>query len=324
MSAERQVNQKVLIAEDDGISRRLVETFLAKWGYEVAAATNGIEALRLLESENAPRLAILDWMMPGMEGIQICKRIRQYRDRPYVYMLLLTARNDQQDLLLGLELGADDYLTKPFDSKELRARLLVGERVLNLQDDLLLAQEQLRFRATHDSLTGIPNRTMVMDALHAELSRQKRDCSSFGVVLLDIDNFKKVNDTFGHLCGDEVLRTVAHRVKDCVRPYDTVGRFGGEEFLVIASRADVAGTVALAERIRATISSSAISTRAGEVTVTASLGVAVSGKSEIVHPEGLLNRADEALYRAKRLGRNQVLLADAPVLTTEQPAPRRW
>lgn len=313
-----QLRKKVLIAEDGAVSRAMLENLLLKWGYDVIAVSEGIEALEILEGENAPRLTILDWVMPGIEGTQICKRVRELKERPYVYILLLTARNDRNDLLHGLELGADDYLTKPFDSKELRARLLVGERILNLQDDLLSAQEELHFRATHDTLTGIPNRAMVMEALHVEINRQKRSHGGLGVILLDIDKFKHINDTKGHLCGDDVLRVVAQRVKDCVRPYDTVGRYGGEEFLIIAPAADLTGTMALADRVRTTISSIAVPTKAGEVIVTASLGVAVSAQGDNLRPDILLSLADEALYRAKRLGRNRVELSDVPVPAGEQ------
>ncbi len=312
---EAPARKKVLVAEDGAVSRRMLEVLLLKWGYEIVAASDGTRALEILEAEHAPRLAILDWMMPGIEGAQICARVRELKDHPYVYMLLLTARNQKQDLLRGLELGADDYLTKPFDAKELRARLLVGERILNLQDGLLTAQEELRFRATHDALTGIPNRPMVMEALRAELNRQRRGGGGVGVVLLDIDHFKSVNDTRGHLCGDEVLSAVAHLVKDCLRPYDTVGRYGGEEFLIVVSSTDGAGVMALAQRIRTAVSSSPIPTQFGDVPVTASLGVAVGNKDEGIHPESLLSRADQALYEAKRLGRNRVELADLPAWT---------
>jgi len=318
LNPQLQLRKKILIAEDGAVPRAMLENLLVKWGYQVVAVSDGIEALKILEGENAPRLAILDWVMPGIEGTQICKRVRERKERPYVYILLLTARNNREDLLRGLELGADDYLTKPFDSKELRARLLVGERILNLQDDLLSAHEELHFRATHDTLTGIPNRATVMEALHVEMNRQKRSHGGLGVILLDIDKFKNINDTRGHLCGDDVLRAVAHRLKECVRPYDTVGRYGGEEFLIIAPAADLNGTMALAERVRGTISSIAVPTKTGEVTVTASLGVAVSAQGDDLHPDTLLSRADEALYRAKRLGRNRVESGDASVHVGQQ------
>jgi len=319
MNIEAKPKKRVLIAEDDPVSRHLLKSVLAKWDYDVIVLTDGSAALRALESDDAPRLAILDWMMPGMEGPQICARIRERKNRPYIYVLLLTARSEKRDLLHGLELGADDYLTKPFDSEELRARLLVGERILTLQDDLIAAREELRFRATHDVLTGVANRAAVMDALRGELSRQVREQRSFGVILVDIDHFKNVNDTFGHLCGDEVLRGVTRRMKECVRPYDTLGRYGGEEFLIIASDVDSSGVMALGERIRHLVQSKPVVTQAGEVRVTVSLGAAVSAGARNADPQMLLRLADQALYRAKDNGRNRCELATTPESTALSP-----
>ncbi len=310
MSNQEQSKKRVLIAEDDPVSCHLLKSFLIKWGYDVAVATDGVAALKILESEDSPRLAVLDWMMPGVEGPQICQRIREDKNRPYVYVLLLTARTEKQDLLRGLGLGADDYLTKPFDAEELRARLLVGERILNLQDDLIAAREELRFRATHDILTGISNRASIMDALRSELSRQAREHRSFGVILADIDHFKNVNDTYGHLCGDQVLQAVALRMKESMRPYDTVGRYGGEEFLIIAPASDAAGTLALAERIRGALAATPVSTKGGAVHLTVSLGATVSIDAQGVDPQMLLRLADQALYRAKQQGRNRSELVD--------------
>jgi two-component system, cell cycle response regulator len=319
MNNEVKPKKRVLIAEDDPVSCHLLKSFLVKWDYDVAVVTDGIAALKILEAEDTPRLAVLDWMMPGMEGVQICQRVREQRNRPYVYVLLLTARTEKRDLLRGLELGADDYLTKPFDSEELRARLLVGERILNLQDDLIAAREELRFRATHDVLTGIFNRGTVMDALRTELSRQVREQRPCGVILVDIDHFKQVNDTYGHLNGDEVLQVVARRLKQCVRPYDTVGRYGGEEFLIIASAADARGTMALAERIRSALESTPVLTQAGEVHITASLGAAIGTDAQGTDPQVLLRLADKALYRAKEQGRNRSELAGSPESTSSAP-----
>jgi two-component system, cell cycle response regulator len=320
MSTDVKPKKRVLIAEDDPVSCHLLKSFLVKWDYDVAVVTDGMAALKILEADDTPRLAVLDWMMPGMEGVQICQRIRERKNRPYVYVLLLTARSEKRDLLRGLELGADDYLTKPFDSEELRARLLVGERILTLQDDLIAAREELRFRATHDLLTGISNRGTVMDALRNELSRQVREQRSFGVILVDIDHFKNVNDTYGHLCGDEVLQAVSRRLKECVRPYDTVGRYGGEEFLIIASAANTKGTLALAERIRSVLESKPVVTHAGEVRITASLGAAISTDARGGDPQTLLRLADKALYRAKELGRNRTELAGSPESTSSAPS----
>ena len=305
MKEEKDMQMKVLIAEDDPVSRRLLEVFLTKWGYQIVVASSGTEALELLAQIDAPRLALLDWMMPGLEGVQVCRKIRERKDRPYVYLLLLSARTQKEDLLLGLESGADDYLTKPFNAPELRARLNVGQRILQLQDSLMVAGAELLFRATHDPLTGISNRGMVLDALHKEHSRQVRQGGSFGIVLLDVDHFKSVNDTYGHLCGDRVLQEVVRRVASTVRPYDTVGRYGGEEFLIVVPSSDSANIFGLSERIRRAIESKPIATDSGEISVTVSLGLAVSSAIVPLDPEVMLDTADKALYRGKEAGRNR-------------------
>jgi two-component system, cell cycle response regulator len=301
--------KRILIAEDDPVSRRLLELFLVKWGFEVAVATTGTEALTMLERMDAPRLAILDWMMPGMEGVQVCQKLRESSDRPYVYVLLLTARTQKEDLLQGLESGADDYLTKPFDSQELRARLHVGQRILDLQDQLIAAGEELLYRATHDNLTGMVNRGVIMDTLRRERARQTREGGSFGIVLVDLDHFKYVNDTYGHLAGDEVLRDAAQRMMACVRPYDSVGRYGGEEFLIVVPSSDAMGTMGLAERIRRAIEATPMMTNSIPIAVTASFGVTASVDKSPLDPQEILRLADAALYRAKERGRNRVELA---------------
>ena len=305
MKEEKDLKKKILIAEDDPISRRLLEVFLNRWGYDVAVAASGTEALDLLDQVDAPRLAVLDWMMPGLEGVQVCRKIRERKDRPYVYILLLSARAQKEDLLLGLESGADDYLTKPFDAPELRARLHVGQRILQLQDGLMAAGAELLFRATHDSLTGISNRGVILDILRREHSRQVREGGSFGIVLLDVDHFKSVNDTYGHLRGDTVLQEVVRRVTSTVRAYDTVGRYGGEEFLIVAPSSGAEGILRLSERVRLAIEATPIKTDAGEISVTVSLGLAVSSEAAPLDPELMLSTADEALYRAKADGRNR-------------------
>jgi two-component system, cell cycle response regulator len=309
MSEQPKVRNRILIAEDDPVSRRMLEAFLVKWGYHVVAAADGLDALRILQSENAPPLAVLDWMMPGMEGPQVCQRVREHPDRPYVYILLLTARSQKGDLLRGLESGADDYLTKPFDAQELRARLHVGQRILDLQDSLIAAREELRFRATHDALTGIANRGVALDAINRERARQVREGGSFGIILIDLDHFKQINDTYGHLCGDAVLKEAVRRVTHCVRPYDTVGRYGGEEFLIVAPSSDGSGILVLAERIRKELQSVAFTTDEGQLSVTASCGAAVSSGEKPMDSHDLLRLADEALYRAKEQGRNRSELA---------------
>src|SRR5271169_1382671 len=316
MSETKNVRKRILIAEDDPVSRRLLELFLVKWGFEVSIATTGTEALQMLERLDAPRLAILDWMMPGMEGVQVCQKLRESADRKYVYVLLLTARTQKEDLLQGLESGADDYLTKPFDSQELRARLHVGQRILDLQDQLIAAGEELLYRATHDNLTGVVNRGVIMDTLRKERARQAREGGSFGIVLMDLDHFKYVNDTYGHLAGDEVLRETAQRMTAHIRPYDSVGRYGGEEFLIVVPFADGPRTQALAERIRRAIEAKPMLVNSIPISVTASLGVTASVNSSPRDAQEILRLADAALYRAKELGRNRCELAKAPESAT--------
>jgi two-component system, cell cycle response regulator len=297
--------KRILIAEDDPVSRRMLEAFLVKWGYQVTIAVDGLDALRILDEDDAPPLAILDWMMPGLEGPDVCQRVRQRPDRPYIYILLLTARRQKGDLLQGLEAGADDYLTKPFDSQELRARLHVGQRILDLQGNLIAVREELLFRATHDWMTGISNRPSVLDALNRERARQVREGGSFGIIMIDLDHFKHINDTYGHLCGDSVLKEVARRMILFVRPYDFVGRYGGEEFLIVAPSSDSLGTLTLAERIRKGIESEPFATEEGQLHVTVSCGTASTSGKHPLELASLLRIADGALYRAKDKGRNR-------------------
>ena len=316
MTTDARAGEKILVAEDDPVSQRMLQSFLAKWGYEVIAVSSGTEALKILERPDAPPLAVLDWMMPGMEGPEICREIRKDPERSYTYVLLLTARSQKEDLLKGLEAGADDYLTKPFDAQELRARLHVGRRILDLQHHLLAATDELRFRASHDILTGIPNRGAILEAVNRERARQIRDGGSFGVILADLDHFKEVNDTYGHLAGDIVLKEAACRMRTCVRSYDSVGRYGGEEFLIVVPAGHANSTAAVAERIREAISAKPVMTDAGPISITASLGMAVSIDREA---KEVLRSADEALYCAKARGRNRVERSEAGIIPASLP-----
>jgi diguanylate cyclase (GGDEF)-like protein len=300
---------RILIAEDDPVSRRLLEAFLVKWEYEVVAAGDGDEASRLLQREDAPRLAILDWMMPGKDGIQVCREVRGREGQPYVYILLLSARGKKQDVIEGLETGADDYLTKPFDPFELRARLRTGRRILELQEQLISALAALRVEATHDPLTGLWNRTVILEIVQRELARAQRQETSLAVSMADLDHFKRINDTYGHLAGDAVLREVTRRLRASIRPYDEIGRYGGEEFLVVAPGCDARGALRQAERLRARIGREAMDVFEGTIPVTISLGVAVTRQAK--EADSLLRAADAALYRAKNRGRNHVELAPA-------------
>jgi two-component system, cell cycle response regulator len=299
----------VLIADDDPMFRRILQSWLEAWGYRVIVADDGAQAWSILKHEHPPELLILDWVMPEIDGTELCRRIRERQRSPYQYILLATAKDDKQDVVQGLEAGADDYLTKPFDRNELRARLRVGRRILTLQQDLIRARDELRFQATHDVLTGIWNRGAVLDLLHRELERATRAKTATSVLMLDLDHFKKINDTHGHLTGDVVLREVANRIAQSVRSYDLVGRYGGEEFLVVLPTCDKAEVEQSANRIRLAIAAAPILTASSEIPVTASIGATVINAAARASDKDALLAADKALYNAKNSGRNQVSLA---------------
>jgi diguanylate cyclase (GGDEF)-like protein len=299
---------RVLAAEDNPVFQSMLKTMLTKWGYQAVMARSGTEAWRVLESADAPRLAILDWMMPGMDGLEICRRIRSANREPYIYILLLTARTESQDLIEGMDAGADDYLTKPFNAHELRVRLHAGRRILELQEELLQAREALREQATHDGLTGLLNRTGILEKLDDELSRATRTGTPVSVLMADLDLFKSINDTCGHLVGDAVLREAARRLKTAARRYDCVGRYGGEEFLIVLPGCNAADAAIQAERMREAIGMAPFLAPSQSIVVTTSLGVACSSLSG---PEALVREADEALYMAKANGRNRVVVHSA-------------
>jgi len=301
----------VLVAEDDPVSRRILLSWLQKWNYRVVTAENGAEAWEAMQQENAPQMVILDWMMPEMDGIEVCRRIRSCGQGPYRYVLLLTAKDDKQDIVTGLEAGADDYLTKPFNVDELRARVRAGRRILELQHALIEVQQELQFEAAHDRLTSVWSRGAILDVLQKELLRSQRTGEALGVIMVDLDHFKTINDAYGHLVGDKVLREVARRLERSVRGYDFVGRYGGEEFLIIVPGCDAAGLRSSSERLRRAIAEQAVETEAGRVSTTISVGLVsahLGGQKPLSHEE-LIRAADEALYSAKRNGRNRIAVA---------------
>ena len=297
---------RILIAEDDAISRRLLETVLGKWGYEVVVAVDGEQAWETFQSEDAPRLAILDWMMPGKDGIEVCRRVRERPGAPYVYILLLTAKSQREDLVNGMEAGADDYITKPFDANELKVRLRAGRRILELQSQLMAAQESMREQAERDSLTGLWNRNSIFEILRRELTRADREAAPLAVIMADLDHFKDLNDTHGHMAGDAVLREAVRRMGAGVRSYDAIGRYGGEEFLIVLPGCDGRSGVCRAERLRKLICAEPFDTSEGRISVSCSLGVASTVECDSLDCDTLVRAADAALYRAKHNGRNCV------------------
>ena len=297
---------KVLIADDSATSRAMLRKSLERWGYEVVMAEDGAAAWDILEKPDAPPMAILDWVMPHMTGPEVCRKVRETRREPYTYILLLTSKNSKDETIEGLEAGADDYIVKPFDQQELSVRLRAGKRIIDLQLSLMEAREELREKANKDLLTKLPNRSAIMTTLETEIARSHRDRRTVGIVILDIDHFKKVNDTYGHFAGDAVLKETAARLKNGMRAYDQVGRYGGEEFLVVLPNCDMEQAIHQADRMRLRLQESKIMADAGvEIPVTASFGVTITDLSDR-NPEAFIRVADEALYKAKANGRNRV------------------
>jgi two-component system cell cycle response regulator len=309
---------RILIADDDPVSLRILQTRLTQWGYQVAICSDGNDALRVLQAADSPNLAILDWMMPSRNGVEVCRELRASAHEDYTYIILLTAKDRKEDLLAALEAGADDYLTKPYDPAELKARLRTGRRILDLQAELITARNALHIKATHDPLTGLWNRGAIEDIVNRELARSRREGQALTVGLADLDHFKSINDTYGHAGGDAVLREATKRLQNQLRVYDSLGRYGGEEFLIVLPGCDAATAYAVAERLRTGMSAEPFTLREGPLQVTLSLGVATlpppqaqeitQNPAELAETlDRLVRTADLALYQAKQEGRNRVI-----------------
>jgi two-component system cell cycle response regulator len=296
---------KILLAEDDLTSRRILTAILKKWGYDTVVCEDGDGAWKALQEPDAPRLVLLDWNMPGLDGLDVCRRLRKKETTNPSYVIMLTGRGEKGDIVQGLEAGANDYIAKPYDNAELQARIGVGRRMLDLQSSLLETQAALAYQATHDALTGIFNRRAIMDQLSRELARALRQGNTLSVGMCDIDHFKKINDRLGHQAGDDVLVAFARCLQAGLREYDYVGRYGGEEFLIIASGLPGQSDDGLYERLREQVAAAAIETKAGAVSITISIGTAAGTIQSTV--DRLIAEADAALYRAKAAGRNQVV-----------------
>ena len=242
---------QIVVVEDSIMYQNLIGSCLQAWGFSPIIVKDGSQAWEVLRDPTSPKLVLLDLVLPGLDGIEICRRIRQTGPEcPYTYVIVLTSRDGKQDMLEALEAGADDYIAKPFDEMELKARLLAGKRILDLHDELVAARESMRHAATHDFLTGLANRGEVWNCLSRELDRSRRENKPVGIMIADIDHFKEVNDTLGHLFGDEALKEIARRLRSKLRAYDTVGRYGGEEFLLVLPGCNMATTLARADARR--------------------------------------------------------------------------
>jgi two-component system, cell cycle response regulator len=300
---------RLLIVEDDSTSLHLLDTLLRSWGYETLLAHDGHEAWRMLQEAGAPALVILDWMMPGMDGVEICRKVRNLDEELRPYMILLTAKESPTDLVVGINAGADDYVTKPFEREELRVRVRAGERIVEMEMAMLTARETLRYQATHDGMTGLLNRACGMDTLWREFARSERTGHPISIVMADLDHFKAVNDLYGHSAGDQVLTDAAKRMLSKVRPYEILVRYGGEEFLTILCECDAPEAEVVAERLRRVLADEPIEVEGKRVPLTASFGVASCSQPSGMSIEDLIRMADKALYRAKAEGRNRVNVA---------------
>ncbi len=298
---------KVLIADDNAMSRLTLRAQLKKWGYEVVEAIDGDAAWSILSMPDTPRLAILDWMMPGLDGPELCRRVRAQGQEPYLYLILLTGREGRDDVVAGLDAGADDYVTKPFDAQELRVRVRAGERICGLQEELVSARESLRYEATHDHLTGAWNRAAILDALERERARAARASSQLSVAMIDFDHFKRINDMYGHVVGDAVLKEGIGRIRAALRSRDMVGRYGGEEFLAVLPGCDAEGASSVCERVRGAVAAEPI--RVGDYRIHATVSIGAAAWSGLPDASEIVDRADAALYRAKHGGRDRVELA---------------
>jgi two-component system cell cycle response regulator len=293
---------KILVVEDETTIRLAIRMLLEEAGHDVIEAGDGATAWNLIQ-QHTPRVIIADWMMPELDGLSLIQRIRASSFLGYTYVIMLTARDTKDDLLTGLDAGADDYLAKPFDFDELCARIAIGVRIMEHED-------RLRAQATFDTLTGLLNRRAITDFAEAELSRTLREDARLSVIMLDVDHFKSINDTYGHDVGDQALQLVADTMTICLRSCDRVGRWGGEEFLVVLPGAAQDEAAAVGERIRHALATTPLPLADGsELSLTASLGVATTIPCTHTDLPPLVQAADEALYTAKRTGRNRVCLA---------------
>ena len=295
----------IAVVDDDAAIRRLVRLFLHRSGYETIECTTGEEAREALFNQHWD-LAILDRRLPDLDGVVLAHELKSNPDFRARYVIMLTGEDEQEDKIEGLELGADDYITKPFQSPELMARIRAGKRIVDLQKELMETNRRLELLSITDGLTKLHNHRYFQDELARAFEESQRYQRPLSLAMIDIDFFKKVNDTYGHAVGDEVLKGAARLFRDSVRSTDLVARYGGEEFAVMMPETTLPDAITFAEKIRALVESTPFPTQAGDLKLTVSIGVASVPLTRIHAPKELIVAADKALYRAKKSGRNQV------------------
>ncbi len=300
---------RVLAADDDPISARILSKAILDWGMEAVVARNGLEAWRTLQGRGV-RMALLDWEMPEIDGLEICRRIRSAGGKHYTYIILLTSRDKSEDVIAGLESGADDYMIKPVKFDELRARLQAGRRIIALEDKLLQSQRRLFDLATKDGLTRLWNRRTILQFLDEELAHGARTGDPTSLIMMDVDNFKTINDTCGHQAGDRVLAALAKRLQKLVRPYDRIGRYGGDEILVVLPNCGLDHAAGIAERLHREAIGKPAKLRGQALGFTISLGVSSTEGRIRSMADRIISAVDMALYEAKRLGRDRVVRAE--------------
>jgi diguanylate cyclase (GGDEF)-like protein len=306
-SGEQQI--RVLVGDDSAVSRKLVEQTLSDERYSLVFAKNGRETVDHF-AKHHPALVIVDWIMPDLTGIEICKHIRSKTKASYTYIILLTGKSGMESVVEGLAAGADDYLTKPFHPEELIARVGVGLRIMELQREIEIKNAMLQELALTDSLTGLPNRRAIEDWAARQLSGAARYGFSFWVALADLDHFKTVNDTYGHDAGDTVLKSFSHILKSKSRRSDICGRIGGEEFLFVLTHATKEDAKRVIECVRAELEATKFNFNGNSLTVTTSFGLAGFAGTRAPEFSQLVAQADLALYSAKHLGRNRVEIGE--------------
>jgi diguanylate cyclase (GGDEF)-like protein len=297
----------ILIAEDDFTSRTMLGAVLQKSGHDVLAAVDGEEAWQILQQEESPKLLILDLVMPKMNGLEVIEKVRASQKKIPPYIIMLTSKGEKRDIIQGLNAGADDYLAKPFDMGELRARIEVGRRLLEMQQELFESRELLAHQATHDPMTDLLNRRAILGNLQTTLSRAQKDRTNIAVGMIDIDHFKQINDTYGHQVGDDVLIGLAQRLKQAPFVQEQVSRFGGEEFLVFFPLKTKEEAEPLFFSLFSQVSGISLATRKGLIPITVSIGIALSTADSSL--DELIGYADQALYDAKETGRNKMVFA---------------